>query len=95
MADDALVVLDAVGIKKAHVIGFSMGGHISQELCLRHPESVLSLGLHHTWAKTAPGLVIFRRLERGSPSAVIWKPSPSSACSASTHTPTTMRTPMR
>ena len=60
MADDALVVLDAVGIKKAHVIGFSMGGHISQELCLRHPESVLSLGLHHTWAKKCARLGDFQ-----------------------------------
>lgn len=60
MADDAEAVLDAAGIEKAHVTGFSMGGHISQELCLRHPARVLSLGLHHTWAKNCARLGDFQ-----------------------------------
>ena len=51
LADDAAAVLDAAGVQAAHVMGFSMGGHISQEFCLRHPARVLSLGLHHTWAR--------------------------------------------
>jgi 3-oxoadipate enol-lactonase len=29
MADDAVHVLDSVGIDRAHVMGFSMGGHIA------------------------------------------------------------------
>ena len=60
MADDAAAVLDAAGVARAHVMGFSMGGHISQELCLRHPERVLSLGLHHTWARNCPRLGTFQ-----------------------------------
>lgn len=43
MADDAAAVLDAVGESAAHVVGMSMGGMISQELAISHPQRVLSL----------------------------------------------------
>lgn len=65
MADDAAAVLDAAGIDAAHVMGFSMGGHIAQELCLRHPQRVLSLGLHHTWTKSCARLQSFQLARRG------------------------------
>jgi len=64
MAGDAAAVLDAAGVEKAHVMGYSMGGHISQELCLRHPERVLSLGLHHTWARNCARLGDFQRTRK-------------------------------
>ncbi|MBI3128800.1 MAG: alpha/beta fold hydrolase [Candidatus Tectomicrobia bacterium] len=60
MADDAARVLDAAGAGRAHVMGFSMGGHISQELCLRHPGRVRSLGLHHTWSRNCARLRSFQ-----------------------------------
>jgi pimeloyl-ACP methyl ester carboxylesterase len=43
MADDALAVLDAAGVARAHIYGVSMGGVIALDIAIRHPERVLSL----------------------------------------------------
>jgi pimeloyl-ACP methyl ester carboxylesterase len=43
MAADAVAVLDAAGIAKAHVAGVSMGGMITQAVAIEHPERVLSI----------------------------------------------------
>lgn len=43
MALDALAVLDAVGVDRAHVVGASMGGMIVQMLAIEHPSRVASL----------------------------------------------------
>jgi pimeloyl-ACP methyl ester carboxylesterase len=43
MAADAVAVLDAVGVRKAHVLGVSMGGMIVQTLAIEHPDRVLSM----------------------------------------------------
>lgn len=42
MAKDTLGVLDALNIRRAHVIGASMGGMIGQILCAENPERIRS-----------------------------------------------------
>lgn len=43
MAADAMAVLDAAGVAKAHIAGVSMGGMISQLVAIEHPDRTLSL----------------------------------------------------
>ena len=43
MADDAVGLLDALNLPKAHICGMSMGGMIAQTIAIRHPLRVQSL----------------------------------------------------
>ena len=57
MAKDAVAVMDAAGVERAHVVGASMGGVIAQILGVLHPDRVRSLTLactacqHHEWRR--------------------------------------------
>ena len=48
MADDAVGLLDALEIDRAHIVGGSLGGVIAQVLAANHPDRVLSLTLIST-----------------------------------------------
>ena len=43
MADDAIGVLSALGVARAHVVGMSMGGMVGQLMAAKYPSRVLSL----------------------------------------------------
>ena len=45
MADDTVGLMDQLGVKKAHIVGSSMGGFIAQEIAINYPERVRSLTL--------------------------------------------------
>ena len=45
LAGDVISLLDRLAVKKAHVLGWSMGGNIAQEVALGFPERVASLTL--------------------------------------------------
>ncbi len=43
MAEDTIGLMDALGIKSAHLVGISMGGMIAQEIAISFPQRVRSL----------------------------------------------------
>jgi pimeloyl-ACP methyl ester carboxylesterase len=52
MADDVVAAMDAAGMRRAVIVGISMGGMIAQHVALRHPNRVDGLVL----LATTPGL---------------------------------------
>lgn len=52
LASDAAAVMDDLGAGPAHIVGFSLGGAVAQELAIARPDLVRSLVLLSTWAST-------------------------------------------
>jgi pimeloyl-ACP methyl ester carboxylesterase len=50
MAEDTIQLMDFLEIKKAHILGMSMGGLIAQEVAINYPERILKLILASTFA---------------------------------------------
>jgi pimeloyl-ACP methyl ester carboxylesterase len=59
MAADAVAVLDAAEVERAHVYGISLGGMVAQEFALMYPERVAALVLGATTAG-GPGTILAR-----------------------------------
>ena len=55
LAADALAVLDAYDVARAHVLGWGMGGLVAQLLLLDHPERLISATLVATRPLRVPG----------------------------------------
>lgn len=49
LADDACLLIEALGWGRVHVLGSSFGGRVAQALALRHPQCVDKLVLASTW----------------------------------------------
>ena len=79
MAQDALGVLDALGVGRAHVVGVSMGGMIAQRVAIAAPQRVLSLTsiMSSSGAKGLPQArpdvtrVLLKRPASDAPEAVV------------------------
>jgi pimeloyl-ACP methyl ester carboxylesterase len=74
MAEDARRLLDHLGIERADVIGYSMGGRITAFLALRHPDRVRSVVIGGLGIKLVEGvglpLVIADAMEAPSLDAI-------------------------
>ena len=81
MADDAVAVLDAEGIERAHVMGASMGGVIAQIIAVLHPSACARSTLactacrHHEWRRE----LLAEWAEAVGSRA--WRRSPATGCS--------------
>jgi aminoacrylate hydrolase len=49
VAQDAIALLDKLGIEKAHIVGTSTGGCVLQVIALDHPERLRSATFNNTW----------------------------------------------
>jgi len=79
MADDTLGLMDALGLKRVHLVGASMGGMIAQHVAAQRPERVASLALIMTTSGARhlpqPGWdvrgLLLQRPESQEPDAVV------------------------
>ena len=79
MAADAIGVLDALGVPRAHIVGVSMGGMIAQRVAIAAPSRVLSLTsiMSSSGAKGLPPArsavtrALLSRPDNNSPAAVV------------------------
>ena len=62
LAADAVAVLDAAGIERAHLFARSLGAYVAQVVALRHPERVASLTLAMAFSRSIGATVTPERL---------------------------------
>jgi len=61
MVEDVIAILDALGVRRTHVLGISMGGLIAQTIACRYPDRVDQLVL----VSTCPSRKYIRNNEQG------------------------------
>jgi pimeloyl-ACP methyl ester carboxylesterase len=83
MADDAVSILDELGLDSVHVYGISLGGMVAQQVALRHPRRVRSVvlgatqpGGRHAVRADAEVLTFFRRRLRMEAEEAAWASVP-------------------
>ena len=54
LADDVAAFMQAMGIRRAHVSGLSLGAATGMWLAAKYPDKVQSLSLHSGWPKSDP-----------------------------------------
>ncbi len=70
MAADAAGLLDALGVERAHVFGWSLGSVVAQELALSRPGRVEKLVLYGTAADNRNMLAVIDKMGDMSPEAL-------------------------
>lgn len=66
LADDAAAVLDALGWRRAHIFGHSMGGLVAQRIAIRHPDRVLSLTTSSAVPSDVKGIRVLKYVQMGT-----------------------------
>ncbi|WP_327724092.1 alpha/beta hydrolase [Streptomyces europaeiscabiei] len=77
MASDALAVLDAFGVERAHLVGASLGGIIAQRVAVTDPERVLTLTSLSSQPLGTDTAAVVRRVLEGAPPEAGELPPPS------------------
>lgn len=54
LCDDAIALLQTLGIERCHFVGLSMGGFVGMRIAARYPDKLLSLTLIETSAQPEP-----------------------------------------
>jgi 3-oxoadipate enol-lactonase len=64
LAEDTKALMDALGIDKAHIIGWSVGGMVAQEFAIHYPEKLMKLVLINTfshWPGDDTGIEMYKQ----------------------------------
>lgn len=70
LADDGALVLVALGVQRASVVGISLGGYVALQMALRHPalvEKLVLVSTSETYIPPSPGLLAQIQSLQGDP----------------------------